>query len=119
MDKTEYTWHKIADNISELSLSERGLAELDLDGKKICISMYKENLYACIAKCPHASGPLADGHIDPLGNIVCPVHRYKFSLQNGRNSSGEGYFLKTYPVEQRGDGIFIGIRKSGLFSWLK
>ena len=81
--------------------------------------MYKEELYACAAKCPHAGGTLAEGYTDVLGNIVCPVHRYKFSLQNGRNSSGEGYYLKTWPVEKREDGIYIGIEQQGLFSWLK
>jgi 3-phenylpropionate/trans-cinnamate dioxygenase ferredoxin subunit len=28
-------------------------------------------------------------------------------MKNGRNTTGEGYFLKTYPVEQRQEGIFI------------
>jgi nitrite reductase/ring-hydroxylating ferredoxin subunit len=51
-----------------------------------------------------------------VGNIVCPLHRYKFSLVNGRNVSGEGYYLKTYPVEQREDGLYIGFEKSW-FGW--
>jgi 3-phenylpropionate/trans-cinnamate dioxygenase ferredoxin subunit len=46
------------------------------------------------------------------------VHRYKFSLQNGRNTSGEGYYLKTYPVEVRGEAIFVGLPDGGLFGWL-
>ena len=78
----------------------------------------KDILSACASQCPHAGGQMADGHIDALGNIVCPLHRYKFSLQNGGNVTGEGYFLKTYPVEIREEGIFIGIEeKSGLFGW--
>lgn len=115
MNNKEYKWHKVADNIDELSFSEAGLAELEVNGKKICINLYKENLYACNAKCPHASGRLADGYIDALGNIVCPIHRYKFNLQNGRNTSGEGYYLKTYPVEKREDGIYVGIEKKSFF----
>ena len=47
--------------------------------------------------------------MDALGNIVCPLHRYKFSIKNGRNTSGEGYFLKTFAIEVREDGIFVGI----------
>jgi nitrite reductase/ring-hydroxylating ferredoxin subunit len=120
MDKQkEFKWFKIAGSITELSFSEAGLTELEVNGKKICLSLYKEILYACTAKCPHASGTLSEGYLDSLGNIVCPIHRYKFNLQNGRNNSGEGYFLKTYPVEQREEGIFIGIEKSGLLGWLK
>ena len=115
----KYTWHKLADSIEALYIPGSGLAELEIAGKKICISLHKDQLYACAAKCPHASGKLADGHIDALGNIVCPVHRYRFNLQNGRNSSGEGYYLKTYPIEKRAEGIFVGIESPGILNWLK
>lgn len=119
MTEKKYTWHKLADSIEELRLPASGLAELEIDEKKICISLHKDQLHACVGKCPHASGKLAEGFIDALGNIVCPIHRYRFNLQNGHNSSGEGYFLKTYPIEIRAEGIFIGIETPGLLNWLK
>ena len=119
MTEKKYTWHKLANSLEELQFPASGLAELELAGKKICLSLHNDQLSACAAKCPHASGTLAEGYIDNLGNIVCPVHRYRFNLQNGRNSSGEGYYLKTYPIEKREDGIFVGIESSGLLDWLK
>ncbi len=112
-------WHKIADSLTGLPFSEAGLTELEVAGKKVCLTLHKEQLYACAAKCPHAGGSMAAGYTDSLGNIVCPLHRYKFSLQNGRNTSGEGYFLKTYPLEIRPEGIFIGFEENNLFDWLK
>lgn len=112
-------WIKIADSIHELNLSADGLAEIEVDGKKICIALTKETLFACAAKCPHAGGTMAHGYVDAVGNIVCPLHRYKFSLQNGRNTSGEGYFLKVYSVENRSDGIFIGFEQNIFFNWHK
>lgn len=114
-----YTWHKIADSETDLSFSPEGLATVEAGDKKLCISLFKDELFACTAKCPHAGGNMAGGYIDAMGNIVCPLHRYKFSIVNGRNVTGEGYFLKTYPVEKRENGIFIGIEQSGMFSWLK
>ena len=111
----KYTWHKLASSIEELQLPTSGLKETELAGKKICISLHKDQLHACAASCPHASGILADGYIDNLGNIVCPVHRYRFNLENGRNTSGEGYYLKTYPIEKRADGIYVGIADPGSF----
>jgi nitrite reductase/ring-hydroxylating ferredoxin subunit len=112
-------WHKTADALPELQFSEAGLTEVEVAGKKVCLTLHKEQLYACAAKCPHAGGVMANGYTDALGNIVCPLHRYKFSLPNGRNTSGEGYFLKTYPIESRPEGIFIGFEENNLFSWLK
>lgn len=109
------TWHKIANSISEISFNNNGLAELNINGKTICLSKYKNQLFACTQKCPHAGGLLADGHIDVLGNVVCPLHKYKFSLKNGRNVSGEGYYLKTFIVEQKKEGVFICLDLPGLF----
>jgi len=101
-------WHKIAEDISELST----LTEIEIANKKICVAIHNEVLFACAAKCPHASGVMANGFIDTLGNIVCPLHRYKFNLKNGLNVSGEGYFLKTYPIEHRKEGIFVGFKQN-------
>ena len=91
-----------------------------MNGRRICIAKFKEELFAFAYNCPHAGGMLAEGYIDALGNIVCPVHRYKYDMKNGRNSSGEGYYLKHWPVETRGDGVYVGNKESGnFFGWLK
>ena len=115
----KYTWHKLADSAGELPFNENGLLQAEVADKKICLSKKEGTIKACTAKCPHAGGVLADGYIVALGNIVCPVHRYRFNLQNGRNISGEGYFLKTFPVEVREDGVFVGFEENNLFNWLK
>jgi 3-phenylpropionate/trans-cinnamate dioxygenase ferredoxin subunit len=113
----KYKWHKIADYQNELNFGTNNLLQLDVAGKTVCIAKGRDNLYACAYKCPHAGGIIADGFIDALNNVVCPLHRYKYSLQNGRNVSGEGYYLKTYPMQQTEKGIFIGIEEGGLLSF--
>lgn len=102
-------WKKIAESRADLFQGENNLAEVEVDGKLVCVGINKDKWMACAAKCPHASGKMASGYIDALGNIVCPLHRYKFNVENGRNVSGEGFFLKIYPIEEREDGIFVGI----------
>ena len=119
MSTKKYTWHRIASSIDDIDFSSAGLAEIRMNGETLCIARQENILYACTQKCPHASGTLAEGYMDAMGNLVCPMHRYKFSLQNGCNVSGEGYYLKTFPVEIRDDGVFVGIADSGLFGWLK
>jgi len=115
MREKKYTWHKIADHLNELSFAENNMAVADLNGKKICVAKFNEGLFAFAYKCPHAGGILADGHIDALGNVVCPLHRYKYDMKNGRNVSGEGYYLKHWPVEIRDEGVFVGMEESGNF----
>jgi 3-phenylpropionate/trans-cinnamate dioxygenase ferredoxin subunit len=119
MKEKKYQWHKIADSLEEINFQSNAMAEIVVAGKTICVARKKEQLLACTQKCPHAGGILANGFIDALGNVVCPLHRYKFNLQNGRNSSGEGYFLKTFPIEIRKDGVFVGFEENNFFNWLK
>ncbi len=106
------TWIKIADSVAELSFGDNNLLEMEVDGKKICLGRFGDALKACTAKCPHAGAHMSDGYIDAVGNIVCPLHRYKFNLTTGRNVTGEGYYLKTYQIEERKDGVYINFEKS-------
>jgi nitrite reductase/ring-hydroxylating ferredoxin subunit len=115
MSKTK--WVRIAESEKEIFFSENHIAVVEAEGKKVCITRFEDAWHAFAYKCPHASGIMADGYIDATGNIVCPVHRYKFNIRNGRNTSGEGYYLKIYPVESRADGIYIGM-PSGIFGFL-
>lgn len=108
-------WFKVADNINEITW-QNNLAVAEAGGKKITLVKAGDTVFACAYKCPHASGIFADGFIDAAGNIVCPLHRYKFNPANGRNVSGEGYYLKIYAVEQREAGIFIGFEENNWFN---
>jgi nitrite reductase/ring-hydroxylating ferredoxin subunit len=100
-------WIQIAADVSDLHFSPENLAEIEVQGKQICLGLHAGRLFACSNKCPHAGGKLAGGYIDALGHVVCPVHRYKFNPKNGYNVSGEGYFLKTYPVQVNAEGVFL------------
>jgi 3-phenylpropionate/trans-cinnamate dioxygenase ferredoxin subunit len=97
---------KIFESIKEIHWQSNNMTVIEVDGKKMTIAIFREQLYAFAYKCPHAGGVMAEGFIDSLGNAVCPLHRYKFSLKTGRNSTGEDY-LKTYQTEINENGVFI------------
>lgn len=97
---------KVAESILDFDYNANGMCIINVDGKKITIARVKNNIYAFAHKCPHAGGIMADGFIDALGNAVCPLHRYKFNLLTGRNSTGEDY-LKIYKTEITEVGVFV------------
>ena len=115
MAEKKYIWHKIADHLDEISFSSNNMSEVEAGGKNLCLGRFNNQVFAFARKCPHAGGWLSEGYIDALGNVVCPLHRYKFDLKNGRNISGEGYYLKNWPVEIRDDGVYVGIEENKLF----
>jgi 3-phenylpropionate/trans-cinnamate dioxygenase ferredoxin subunit len=108
-------WFKIAEEMNELAFGSNQIAVIEVKNKKICIGRYQEQLFGFALKCPHAGGYLSDGHIDALGNVVCPLHRYRYALKNGRNVSGEGYYLKNWPVEIRNDGVYLEMDEGSSF----
>jgi nitrite reductase/ring-hydroxylating ferredoxin subunit len=105
-------WHKIAEHINEIDFAENRIGIVEIKRKKICIAKFQDRAFAFAYSCPHAGGILADGHIDVLGNVVCPMHRYRYDIKNGRNVSGEGYYLKHWQVEIREDGVYVGMEES-------
>ena len=115
MKDKKLKWHKVAETSEEIEWGKNNMAVVEVEGRKITLVKNNRDVFACAYKCPHASGILSDGFIDSAGYIVCPVHRYRFDLTNGRNVTGEGYFLKTYSIEERDTGVFVGFEES---TWL-
>lgn len=98
---------KLAEHPNELEFGGNNIAVVSIQGKKICVGRYEGRYFAFAFKCPHAGAVLADGFIDPLGRVVCPLHRYRFNPNNGLNVSGEGYYLRHWKVEHRDDGVYL------------
>ena len=108
-------WVKIAESLEEIPFGPNQLADVTAGDRKICLAKYKDEIFAFAPKCPHASGLFVNGFIDALGNVVCPLHRYRFCMKNGRNVSGEGYYLKHWPVALKDDGVYVGLEAKPFF----
>ena len=67
-------------------------------------------VYAFKNKCPHQGSKLNGCWIDE-DRVVCPIHQYKFDVENGR---GHGLYLENYPLEENEDGFYL-LRT--YFSW--
>ena len=105
-------WYKIAEHANELPWQENGICVVQVRGKPRLLAKVGEACKAVSATCPHAGAPLAEGCLNARGEVVCPLHHYRFRIENGYNSSGEGYRLKTYLVEEREDGVYLGLSES-------
>lgn len=105
------SWHEV-EALPFSALAENQLTEASAGEKSIGLLRRGEQVFAFAAKCPHAGAPLCTGWLDAQGRIVCPDHKYRFDPANGRNTSGEGYKLFTYPTQVREDIIYIGLLRS-------
>lgn len=108
MGEKKYTWHKVTERFIG---APGGIRIVEAGGITFCMATVGGQVFAFARMCPHAGAPLDAGQIDRHGNVVCPLHGYRFNLHTGRESSGEEYFLKHWPVESRSDGLYIGIEE--------
>lgn len=114
MSESALSWHKLVSSELDLDFQENGIALVEASGEKLCVSKWKGQWHGFAYRCPHAGGFLSEADMDGKGNIICPVHGYKFSLRTGYNVSGEGYQLKKWPLDWRADGLYVGMESSSL-----
>ncbi|MEO6914329.1 MAG: Rieske 2Fe-2S domain-containing protein [Chitinophagaceae bacterium] len=99
------TWHKL----SLPTFPSNNLCDHEVAGKTVCLVKKEDKIYAVAQKCPHSGAIMSEGWLDARGYLVCPLHKYLFDVKNGRNVSGEGYVLKRWPLEEREDGLYLGL----------
>lgn len=87
---------------------------VEVASKQLAIFNLGDRFVAVENKCPHRSGPLADGIL--AGNtIVCPLHTWKFDLATGNsvNHAESGLCLRLFTVKVDGDVICVQLPQVG------
>lgn len=105
-------WVSIA--ISSLSIAD--VQPVVVKGKRLVLVKENNQFYVFKNKCPHAGADLGNAWCKE-GYLVCPIHRYKYSLESGRGAIGQGDYLKNYPTKVVGDHVFIGFKKPWFRFW--
>lgn len=81
------------------------------NNKKLCLVKNSGQFHVIDNTCPHAGGILSGGWCKH-GNIVCPIHRYEYSLTTGRGAEGQGDYINIYPTELKDDGLYVGFKEN-------
>ena len=86
-----------------------------VDGREIAVFRSREDeVWATQARCPHKAGLLADGIVGD-GQVICPLHSYKFDLGSGAPVRNECASLRTYRTEITADRrvlVWVGGRET-------
>jgi len=102
-------WVKV---LSKQELGDNDFVRLVIaNGKKISLIKDQGVFYAIQNNCPHAGGMLSDGWCKE-GHIVCPIHRWQYSLTTGRGAEGQGDYVAIYPTKLKEDGLYVGLKES-------
>lgn len=104
-------WVKLFSGIQEaeqrLHIDKPQLAIIN--NKRICVVRHADNFFAVQDSCTHSGESLSKGHINYLGEVICPLHNHCFDLQTGREIASRSVDLVTYPIKIDESGFFIGV----------
>lgn len=108
MSKITYNWVKVAPipPNGKALIPEHKVVKIVVQGKTLFFTNCNGKYYAGENKCPHAGAAMHTGWIDDKNCIVCPYHRFEFNLETGQGT--DGFYLPTYPVEVKEDGVYVG-----------
>lgn len=114
-----YKWIRLDGNrsLNDLVNAEIEVAAVSVLGKAYCLGYFDGTVRAFDKNCPHAGAGLDMGWINDRGCIVCPHHGYTYDLHSGKEVTNGGIRLKTYPVKETDEGIFIGLPKRKWLNW--
>ncbi|GGF27750.1 Rieske (2Fe-2S) protein [Echinicola rosea] len=105
----KFTLGKTKDDVKGM-LPEGKIKVTQLGAKKVCVVRSGESVYAFEQHCPHRGAMLKDGHINGQGEIICPLHAYRFDLKTGMLASGGSCGdLEVYKSEMTEDGLEIHV----------
>ena len=107
-DQKRLRWHKVLDDKNELP--EGRVTTVTVDHVGICLTHFKGKLCALDNRCPHQGGPLGEGSIEN-GLLRCPWHGWDFDPHTGQSPGFHDDSIVTFPVEERADGVYIGIEE--------
>ena len=82
------------------------IREFQVNGATIAVANVDGKFYAIDNTCLHRGGPLGQGELE--ANIVtCPWHGWQYDVATGKVAANPSVGVKTYPLEVRGEDIFV------------
>ncbi len=111
---SDYDWFKVAepDEMGEGRVKSATAGTLT-----VALSKFEGRHWAVDNRCPHQGGPLGEGSIERGAEgrcwIRCPWHGWDFDPKDGTSPGGHDDGIPTYPVDERSDGIYVGVPKPG------
>ncbi|MDH3404134.1 MAG: thiamine pyrophosphate-binding protein [Acidobacteriota bacterium] len=106
---TRTVWHKV---LEPGGLAEGRVRPVTCGERTLCMTRFGGRVGALDNKCPHQGGPLGEGSIEN-GMLRCPWHGWDFHPLTGESPGGFDDGVATFPVEERADGIYVGLPGAG------
>ena len=93
-------------------ISEGRPRAVRVEGHSIALFQHEGSVYATDNQCPHMGYPLVRGRVRN-GVLSCDWHGWSYDMEGGGCFTGGCDDLATFPVEVRGNDIYIDVASGG------
>lgn len=84
------------------------IRQVSVGGKEVALANVGGQFHAIDNTCIHRGGPLGEGLLE--GKIVtCPWHGWQYDVDTGKVSQNPSVGVACYPVEIRGNEVFVDV----------
>ncbi|WP_445637459.1 NifU family protein [Nostoc sp. DSM 114161] len=103
------SWVKVA---TLEQVPELGVLAVQLAGTSLILYRQGVTLKCYRNACAHLGNPLEGGKVEN-GIITCPYHGFEYNLDTGKCLTVLDISLQSYPVNIKGDKVFVKLQKAG------
>jgi nitrite reductase/ring-hydroxylating ferredoxin subunit len=89
------------------AIPERKIKKMAAGEKRLAILRIEDTFHIFDAQCPHRGADLGQANINGAGELICPLHQYRFDLKTGDVRSGYCSALPVYRNELTDSGLTI------------
>ena len=94
---------------AEKALAPNTLRRVRIGELRICLARTEDGWFAIDDACPHRQVSLSDGHLNYLGEVVCPLHNYCYSMKSGQECQARTADAETYPLRWEAGSLQLGL----------
>src|SRR5439155_562766 len=95
--------------ISPDALAEGAGRLLTVHGVEVAVFRCQNHIHAMQNRCPHEGGALSGGTLDG-GDVICPLHGYRFNLETGACSTDPALRAKIFALVPHAGGFTVEAR---------
>ncbi|WP_339697941.1 Rieske (2Fe-2S) protein [Algoriphagus aquimarinus] len=88
-------------------IPEQAIHKIHLENKEIALVRSDEFFHTFQSDCPHRGTSLIEGTLTNQGEIICPLHKYRFDIKSGKVKVGSCGDLEIYQNELTEVGLKI------------
>lgn len=92
---------------AERSIPVNQIKKIRIDQFHFCLANTVKGFRAFEIDCPHLGDDLSRGTLNPIGEVICPWHSYRFDLLSGEESENRCKTLKVFRTDWESGQLFV------------